>query len=199
MGVPVGLFISRISKGRTLKQTILGPLIWGAAGIWVFHALLGGYTIYLEVNGIMPVLQILEESGPPGVIVAIIKSLPFGAIALPIFLVIAMIFSATTMDSAAYTFASLTTKRLLPHEQPARWNRLFWAIMLGLSSIAVFAVGGVEIAQATAIIGGLIVIVVQMLLAASLLVNLKRDYPTVKITAEEKHVSIPDETSAISN
>src|SRR5699024_4856495 len=52
----MGLFIARISKGRTLKSTILHILGWGSIGSWLYFGIFGGYTMNLQQTGELDVL-----------------------------------------------------------------------------------------------------------------------------------------------
>ena len=71
----MGLFVARVSRGRTIKDIILNGVLWGSVGCWSFFAVWGGYAIHLELEGILPVVEILNTQGTPATVVAILKTL----------------------------------------------------------------------------------------------------------------------------
>lgn len=163
----IGLFAARISRGRTIRGLILAMLGAGSLGCWVAFAILGNTGLYFEINDIVPVTNILEESGQNAAIVATLQGLPLGTVALVMFLVLLVIFLATTLDSSAYAMAAVATKELQPEEDPARWHRVFWAIALATVSIALMAAGGLQALQTLAIITGFPLIFILAIAALS--------------------------------
>ena len=62
-GPLVGLFIVRISKGRSLRQVIVGMLFFGTLGTWLFYLVLGGYSMNGELNNEINVVQNMKDIG----------------------------------------------------------------------------------------------------------------------------------------
>ncbi len=109
----MGLFVARISRGRTIRQVVIGELVYGSLGCWVFFAIWGGYAIHLQTSGGLDVYSILKDSGWSNnvTIVAILKAMPGGKyIFIPVFTVLCSIFLATTLNSAAYTLLPRSPK-----------------------------------------------------------------------------------------
>lgn len=171
----MGVFVAKISKGRTMKQVILAQCIGGTLGTWMSFAILGNTALYFELNQIVPVVDILNESGAPAAIVSIMTALPLGTTVLVVFLVLAFIFLATTIDSSAYALASVASKELHPDQEPARWHRFFWAILLATVAITLLYVGGLNTLQTLAIITSFPVVFILIIMAVSFLKWLKED------------------------
>ncbi len=148
----IGLFAARISRGRTIRGLISAMLGAGSFGCWVAFALLGNTGLYFQINDIVPVTQILNDQGGTAAIVAIMQGLPLGSLVLVVFLVLLVIFLATTLDSSAYTMAAVASRELHPEDDPARWHRVFWAIMLATVSVALMGAGGLAPLQTLSII-----------------------------------------------
>ena len=91
------------------------------------------------------------------------------------FAVVALIFSATTYDSASYTLASSATLHLRAGDDPARWHRVFWALALGLMPVALMFIGGLKVLQVTLLIVSLPILVVCTIAAVSLVKSLRAD------------------------
>ena len=88
---------------------------------------------------------------------------------------IALIFSATTYDSASYTLASSATLHLEPGDDPARWHRVFWAFALGLMPVALMFIGGIKVMQATLLVVSLPILIILTVAAVSLVKALRAD------------------------
>lgn len=180
----VGLFIGRISRGRTIRQLIVGVLIWGSLGTWAFLAIAGGYSIHLEANDVLPVSEILAKDGMSVMVAKIIASLPLGKISLLVFTVLTIIFLATTLDSAAYILASVCSKDLQNHQEPQRFSRVIWAAMLALLTAGLIVSSGLQTAQSATIVSSLPLIPVVLLMCMSTLRWLREDFGELLQTKE---------------
>lgn len=132
LGPWMWIFTTRISRGRTLKQVMLGMVLAGSAGCMLYFGAIGGYTLNLQMTGELDLVARLAENGQGQTITDVVLTLPAGQIVLFIWAVIAVIFLATTLDSSSYTLAATTTIGLKQGENPARWFKLFWAVMLAV-------------------------------------------------------------------
>ncbi len=169
----MGLFVARISRGRTIKQVILGQVTWGSLGCMSFFAIMGGYSLHLQKSGAVDLAQILDTQGQEAAIGAVISTLPFKTIMLVVYSVTCFIFLATTVSSSAYVLASMTSKELTGYQQPARWNRMLWAIVFILFSAGIIVVGGFETIQVVCVIAGFPLVLVCFVLIRSILVYKK--------------------------
>ncbi|MBS3970261.1 MAG: BCCT family transporter [Clostridia bacterium] len=172
----MGLFVARISKGRTIKELVIAECFWGTLGCWIPFAIFGGYALHVDINGIVPVSQILSQSGQAAAIIAILNSLPLSKLVVLVYTVLCFIFLATTLDSSAYVLASACTKKLGGNEEPARWNRVLWALVLAVVGAGLLAVGGLSAVQLSTVIVALPLVPVLIIMIASLLKWLKEDY-----------------------
>ncbi|RLA27643.1 MAG: BCCT family transporter [Gammaproteobacteria bacterium] len=176
----VGLFVTRISRGRTIRQVIVGMLVLGSLGGWVFYMILGNYSMYLELEGVVAVSEIIESQSGNQAIIAILDQLPVSTVAIAVFSLVALIFSATTYDSASYALASVATLFLKAGDDPARWHRVFWAFALGLLPITFMFIGGIKVLQTTLLVVSLPILVVGVVMSVSLVKSLREDYPATK-------------------
>ena len=172
----VGLFVTRISRGRSLREIILGMLSFGTLGAGLFFLVLGNYALHLDLAGLVNVTGIMASAGEAQAIAAVIGSLPLSRLALFVFVLVALVLLATTYDSAAYTLASVSTRRLEAGRNPARWNRLFWACALGVVPVTLmFVEGGIKVVLSATIVVSLPLVAVGVLLAVSLMRMLRQD------------------------
>jgi BCCT family betaine/carnitine transporter len=175
LGPFMGIFVSKISRGRTIREMIFGMLGYGSLGCVLFFSVLGNYALYLELGGLAPVLDTLNQqgAGAPAAVVDVLVSLPSGRWLLPYFAVICLIFMATTYDSASYTLASCATQRLPADQHPARWHRVFWALSLGFLPITLLILGGLRSLQTAAVVVSLPLILVGVVMSVSLVKSLR--------------------------
>ena len=108
----VGLFVTRISRGRTLRQVIFGMLGFGTLGAGLFYMIFGNFGLYLEMQGTVEVTRVMSEQNGSKAVVAILDQLPAAGLIAGIYALMALIFSATTYDSASYILASAATRQL---------------------------------------------------------------------------------------
>ena len=174
LGPYMGIFIARISKGRTLKQIILGCLIYGTLGCTLFFMVFGNYSAYLELNGIVSVLSILNEDGAPMAIVQVLKSLPLASLVLIAFTLLCIIFAATSFDSASYTLAMVATKELGHDEHPAKWHRMFWACLISILPITLIYLGGLKPLQSAVTLASIPLLVIFGVMVWGLKINLAK-------------------------
>ncbi len=173
----VGLFITRISRGRTIRQVIKGMLIYGSLGCWVFYMIIGNYSMYLQMNDIVDVLGTIKSSGGSAAIVATLEAMPMAPVVITVFTLMSIIFAATTYDSASYTLASSATLHLSAGEDPARWHRVFWAFALAVMPITLLFVGGLKTIQVMLLITSTPILVVGVFMSYSLVKSLQHDIP----------------------
>jgi len=166
----MGLFVARISRGRTIRGVIAANLVWGSLGCWLFFAVFGNTAMHFEISGQLPVIEIMNESSPQAAIVAVIQKLPAGGSVLVLFVAMCFIYSATTLDSSAYTISAVASRDLVAGQaEPRRWNRLFWALALGAVALALMYLGGLEPLQTAAVIVAVPLVAVITLSVLSLL------------------------------
>lgn len=170
----IGIFITRISRGRTIRQVILSMIFFGTLGCWVFYFVMGNYSLSLELNNVMSVTQSLAENGMYITVASIISTLPLGTLTLSVFALVSVISVATTYDSASYTLASTATWEMKVGENPARWFRLVWAALLGTLPIFMMFVGGLPIIRSGVLIASLPLLIVGVAMAVALTRSLKQ-------------------------
>lgn len=172
----VGLFFGRISRGRTIRQLVLGVIGWGCLGTWLFMAVMGGYSIYLETSGTLAVQEILANQGMSFVNALVIESMPFGKFTLSIFTLLSIIFYATTIDSSAYVLSSISAKNLPCDQEPKRWNRLAWAALLAIITAGILQSGALDTVLSITVLSSVPLIPIMVLLCVSLVRWLNQDF-----------------------
>ena len=173
----MGMFIGKISRGRTIKNVVWGQLLWGTLGCCFSFMIFGGYSLWLQQSGQVDLAAILNEEGQGGAVIAILETLPMARFMMLFLCIVCFIYLATTIDSCAYVLAGVTTKALAPDQEPARWNRIFWAVVFCVLSIALMLIGGIESVKIMSVVTGLPLIFVLFLLMLAVKRTLEQDIP----------------------
>lgn len=135
--VATPFFIGTISKGRTIKQTILGGYIFGLSGTFTSFIILGNYSLALQTKGVLDVMGIYAATGDLyQTIMAILNTLPFAKLGLLLLAVTMVAFYATSFDALTLVAASYSYKELPEDAEPDKHVKLFWALLLMLFPIA---------------------------------------------------------------
>ncbi|WP_231603545.1 BCCT family transporter [Bacillus sp. FJAT-27231] len=181
----MAMFTARISKGRTIRSVVFAMCIGGTLGCALAFSVFGNTSLYFELNNILPVIDILQNEGAPAAIVAMIQAMPWGShVVLAVFIVLAFIFLATTIDSAAYTLSFMSTKATTEEKEPARWIRLSWALIIGSVAIVLMYGGGLQALQTLSVITGFPIMFISLIILISLLKWLKEDYGTQEVSLD---------------
>ncbi len=179
LGPYMGIFITKISQGRSLRELILGGIGCGSLGCIVFFSILGNYALHLEMNDLYPVIETLNEYGAPATIVGVLNTLPMAGILVFVFMLLCVVFAATSYDSSSYTLAASATRELGNDQHPARWHRVFWAFLLGVLPISLIYVGGLKPLQSAVTLTSVPLFFVTILLAMSIWKSLREADETV--------------------
>ncbi|MEM7077366.1 MAG: BCCT family transporter [Pseudomonadota bacterium] len=185
LGPFMGLFIAKISRGRTIREIVFGCLGWGTLGCAVFFVVLGNYAVNLQVSDGLDVLAMLDVSGAPQTIVAILKTMPMAPLVLLIFLVLCVVFVATSYDSASYTLATAVTTELPEEVDPTRSMRIFWAILLGILPITLVYMGGLRPLQSAVTLASVPLLVVMFLMSYALWRALQQGGVVQRVTSRK--------------
>ena len=147
-------FIGNISRGRTIKQTILGGYVFGVGSTIVSFIVLGNYSLGLQTSGAADFIAEYAANGDLyGLILNIINTMPASKFILVVTMLCMIVFYATSFDSIAYTAACYSYKRLGENEHPHKMIELLWCILLIVLPIAlVFSESSMNNIQSVSII-----------------------------------------------
>ena len=167
--VAAPFFIGSISKGRTIRQTVLGGYLWGLAGTFTSFIVLGNYGLGLQMTGKLDVLAIYEATGDLyQSILAIMETLPFPALVLILLALTMITFYATSFDAIAVVASAYSYKNLESDEEPDRRLKLFWSLFIMLLPIAlIFSENSMANLQTVSIIAAFPIGFVIVLIIAS--------------------------------
>lgn len=173
--VAAPFFIGNISKGRTVKQTIIGGYIFGVGSTLVSFIVLGNYSMGIQMDKAADFIAQYQETGDLySLIISMIKTLPCAPFVLILLLLTMIAFYATSFDSIAYTASCYSYHRLNDDENPHKLIQLMWCILLIVLPIAlVFSESSMSNLQSVSIVAAFPIAVVIVLIAASFIKDAK--------------------------
>ena len=180
--VAAPFFIGSISRGRTVRQTILGGYVFGVGSTLTSFIVLGNYSMGQQMTGKADFIAMYNETGDLyGMIVSILKTLPCAPLVMAVVLVTMIAFYATSFDSIALTASCYSYHTLKDGEQPHKGIQLLWCILLILLPIALlFAESSMNNLQSVSIVAAFPIGAVIVLIVASFLKDAKNYMQTQK-------------------
>ena len=152
----VGIFIARISKGRTIRQFVSGVLAVPAGFSVIWFGVFGLASMDIELNGEGGLVErVVDDGDVPGALFAFLDHFPAAPVLSVIAIILVVIFFVTSVDSAALVTDTMANG----HEDfNPLGQRIFWALAIGLitATLLVFTgTGGLDALESTIILVGL--------------------------------------------
>src|SRR5699024_1935094 len=143
------------------------------------------YVLNDKCSYIFHVGSILRRCIHTESLIVFTNTLPYSIILIPLLIISYLVFSATTFDSASLILASVASKKLDKAGHPPRYQRMFWALVLGAVGITVIAIGGLDAVQLSSGIIGVPMLLVFVLMTISFLKAVNAD---VSVTWPKKFI-----------
>ncbi|WP_301141659.1 BCCT family transporter [Demequina muriae] len=171
----VGVFIARVSKGRTVREFVWGVLLVPAFVTFLWFSVLGGSALYDQLYGDGRFIAADGTIDYTGSLFQLLDGLPGGAVASFGAIVLIAVFFVTSSDSGSLVLSMLTSGG---NDSPRRWLRVFWASTTALVAIALLVAGGLNALQTAAIITALPFSFVMLAMCAATLKAFRREHRT---------------------
>lgn len=146
----VGIFVARISRGRTLREFVFCVLLIPSLGTFVWFAVFGGAALHTEVMGEGGLLNTVQEDVAVS-LHALLQTLPLANITMVFATLVIVIFFVTSSDSGSLVDDMVTSGG---HPDPPRAQRVFWAVSEGAVAAILLMVGGLQAIQHASIAMG---------------------------------------------
>lgn len=175
-------FIGNISRGRTVRQTIIGGYIFGVGSTIISFIILGNYSLGMQISGAADFIAQYEASGDLyALILNIIQTMPCAEFILVLTLLCMIAFYATSFDSIAYTAACYSYKKLEENEKPHTAITLLWCLLLIVLPIAlVFSESSMNNIQSVSIISAFPIGIIMIIMIWSFIKDAKKYMEEIK-------------------
>ncbi len=167
----VGMFIARISKGRTVKEFVLGVILIPTLLSFVWMSVFGGSAIFLQAHGTADIVAAVKDDVATAMFV-MLSNFPLAEMLSLVAIVLVTIFFVTSSDSGSLVVDHLTSGGKL--DSPTQ-QRVFWAIMEGIVAAVLLIGGGLTTLQTASVSTGLPFAVVLLISVYSLYVGLSQE------------------------
>ncbi len=167
----VGMFIARISRGRTIRQFVTGVLLVPSVVSLVWFAVFGGAAINVQQNGV----DLAGEGSIEQQLFSLLDQYPIAIIASVLVMVLVAIFFVSGADAASIVMGSLSERGTI---KPSKGTVIFWGVAMGAVALVMLLVGGEDALtglQTITIIAALPFVLVMIGLAVALVKDLRTD------------------------
>ncbi len=147
----VGGFVARISRGRTIKQFVLGVTVIPTLIGVIWFPIVGGSTIYAEMTGALPMWDSIQADVGSGIYV-LLSGMPLGTIVSYVIFLNLLIFVITSADSAAFFIGMIMSGGEL---EPTTPMKLICGMIIGGIAMLLLATGGLKGLQTASVIAAL--------------------------------------------
>ncbi|WP_410808501.1 BCCT family transporter [Methanohalobium sp.] len=165
----VGMFIARISRGRTIKEFISGVLIVPTVVTFIWIVAFGNTALYIELFGSGGLVQVVSESVPISLF-ALLENLPLTVLTSTLATIVVATFFITSADSGSLVVCILATGG---DPEPSVYQRVFWAFSQGAVAAVLLLTGGLAALQTAAVTTALPFSIIMLFMCWSLVKGLK--------------------------
>ncbi|MBB5326377.1 glycine betaine transporter [Anoxybacillus tepidamans] len=162
----VGSFIARVSRGRTVREFIIGVLLVPTVFSMIWFSVFGGTALYLERFEQANIMKIMNDAGVEMALFAVLQHFPFGSLLAGIAIILICTFFVTSADSATFVLGMQTTNGSL---NPANSVKFTWGIIQSVIAAILLWTGGLQSLQTASIIAAFPFTIIMILMVVSLL------------------------------
>ena len=175
----VGIFIARISKGRTVREFILGVLLLPTALTFLWMSAFGGTALSLELGeGTAGVISAAVSENVATALFVMLDQLPLTGVTSFVGIILVVVFFVTSSDSGSLVVDSIASGGKLESPVP---QRVFWAVLEGVVASTLLLGGGLSALQTAAISAGLPFAVVLLIMCYSIYKGLSYEHDVIHV------------------
>ncbi|AWH31542.1 MULTISPECIES: choline BCCT transporter BetT [Stenotrophomonas] len=168
----VGMFIARISRGRTVREFVVGVLLVPLGFTFLWMTIYGNTALFMvRAEGVQELVQTVSSDSSMALF-EFLRHLPWTMATSCLAVLLVALFFVTSADSGALVIDMLTSKG---EEESPLWQRIFWALLVGALAVALLFAGGLESLQAATIASAFPFTLVMILMCWGLLKAMRLD------------------------
>ena len=169
----VGMFIARISKGRTIRQFVAYVILVPSLVSFVWFSIMGGAAFDLQLNQGVPLDKVLADQGTESILFETLRDYPLASITVVLAILLIAIFFITGADSASIVMGMLSQHG---KEEPKRWLIVFWGVAQGAVASVLLWSGGDDLTAGLTALQTLVILVAGpfMLIIVAMCVSLMK-------------------------
>jgi len=171
----VGMFIARVSKGRTIRQFVFGVLVAPCLATFAWLSVFGGTALHLEMAGEHAITQAVSTNVSHALFVTL-QQMPLQWISMGVAVLVIVTYFVTSSDSGSLVIDIITAGG---DQNPPKNQRIFWAVTEGVIAIVLLVFGGLSALQTAAIASGFPFSFILLGIAFCLFKALRKEHPGV--------------------
>jgi glycine betaine transporter len=167
----VGLFVARISKGRTIKEFIIGSMLVPSFATMIWYSVFGGSALHFIQNlgDIELANKVMEDVTTA--FFYFLQYFPFSSILIVLTILSLVIFFVTSADSTVFVLGMLSEET----SDPTNKSKVLWGVVIAALAIALLLSGGLSPLQSVSVAAGLPFTVIMLFMCASLIKSIKQE------------------------
>lgn len=181
----VGMFIARISRGRTIREFVVGVLFVPAGFTFLWMTVFGNTAIWLDLGGAGGDISEAVQANLSTALFQFLEYLPGAGFTSTLAILLVAVFFITSADSGALVIDTLASGGA---DETPRWQRIYWCLLLGVTATLLLLAGGLGALQAATLLAALPFCVIMLLLAVGLV---------RQTSADLSGVAIPDQAASV--
>ena len=168
----VGMFIARISRGRTVREFVIGVLLVPTGFTFLWMTIFGNTAISLDMGAAAGAISQAVTADLSTAIFQFLEELPGTAITSTLVVLLVAVFFVTSADSGSLVIDTIASGGA---DDTPRWQRVYWCSLEGLAAAVLLLAGGLGALQAATLVAALPFAVIMILLAAGLVRQMNAD------------------------
>lgn len=179
----VGIFLAKISKGRTIREFVAGVLLVPSAVFFVWFTIMGGSAIKLDIDGAK--IGEATQANLDTAFFSLLDQLPLSLLASVFTIVMVTLFFVSSADSNTFVLSSLSSRGSFEPKRPVIAT---WGFLTGACAIVLLLVGGLQALQQAAMLSAVPFTIIVIILGIALIKELRSDHQIVEEVARERRV-----------
>ncbi|MGH6979144.1 MAG: BCCT family transporter, partial [Brevundimonas sp.] len=168
----VGMFIARISRGRTVREFILNVLLVPAGFTFLWMTVFGNTAIFLDMTSAAGAISQAVSADLSTALFHFLEQLPGAGFTSALAILLVAVFFVTSADSGALVIDTMASGGA---DDTPRWQRLYWCLLLGLVAALLLLAGGLGALQAATLVAALPFTIIMILISVGLVRQMNAD------------------------
>ncbi|HCP77561.1 MAG TPA: glycine/betaine ABC transporter permease, partial [Pusillimonas sp.] len=168
----VGLFIARVSRGRTIREFVLGTVLAPTFAGFLWFSVFGGTALHMQIWDAVPLAEAVKADVSTALFV-MFDAMPLGTLMSAVATVLVLVFFVTSGDSATLVLGMMSTGG---EPNPHARVKIIWGVLVAGIAISLLLAGGIQAVQTATIVFALPFTLVIVLMVVALWRAVKQDY-----------------------
>ena len=177
----VGLFIARVSRGRTIREFILGTVLAPSLAAFIWFSIFGGTALYMEIWQHVPLSEAVKTDMSTALF-TMFNAMPFGTVMSVVATVLVIVFFVTSGDSAVLVLGMMSDNG---NPNPAARSKVMWGVLVAGIAISLLLAGGLKAVQSATILFALPFSLVIILMTVSVYRAMREDFHAEEVREKE--------------